>query len=116
MFIFISPGEPERPKTHCEHYRDSVQTTSPEGYPITGAYVPQCDANGQYIPLQVCVLKSLISPPNEERLIMNYNENKCVVIADVVYFSVMAPLDIVGVWTVMDRREWTQEQHLVQHP
>uniref|UniRef100_A0A671U7F2 Nidogen 2 n=1 Tax=Sparus aurata TaxID=8175 RepID=A0A671U7F2_SPAAU len=41
-----------RPKTHCEHYRDSVQTTSPEGYPITGAYVPQCDANGQYIPLQ----------------------------------------------------------------
>uniref|UniRef100_A0A671U915 Nidogen 2 n=1 Tax=Sparus aurata TaxID=8175 RepID=A0A671U915_SPAAU len=44
--------EPERPKTHCEHYRDSVQTTSPEGYPITGAYVPQCDANGQYIPLQ----------------------------------------------------------------
>ncbi|XP_030265797.1 nidogen-2 isoform X2 [Sparus aurata] len=46
------PDEPERPKTHCEHYRDSVQTTSPEGYPITGAYVPQCDANGQYIPLQ----------------------------------------------------------------
>uniref|UniRef100_A0A671U6H3 Nidogen 2 n=1 Tax=Sparus aurata TaxID=8175 RepID=A0A671U6H3_SPAAU len=45
-------NEPERPKTHCEHYRDSVQTTSPEGYPITGAYVPQCDANGQYIPLQ----------------------------------------------------------------
>lgn len=47
---------------------------------------------------------------------MNYNENKCVVIADVMYFSVMAPLDIVGVWTVMGRREWEQEQHLVQHP
>ncbi|XP_041821737.1 nidogen-2 [Chelmon rostratus] len=46
------PDEPERPKTHCEHHRDSVQTTSPEGYPIVGAYVPQCDANGQYIPLQ----------------------------------------------------------------
>ncbi|XP_059183657.1 nidogen-2 [Centropristis striata] len=46
------PDEPERPKTHCEHYRDSVQTTSPEGYPIVGAYAPQCDANGQYIPLQ----------------------------------------------------------------
>ncbi|KAM9334126.1 nidogen-2 [Symphorus nematophorus] len=45
------PDEPERPKTHCEHHRDSVQT-SPEGYPIVGAYVPQCDANGQYIPLQ----------------------------------------------------------------
>ncbi|KAK5891419.1 hypothetical protein CgunFtcFv8_018674 [Champsocephalus gunnari] len=42
------PDEPERPKTHCEHHRDGVQTTSPEGYPIVGAYVPQCDANGQY--------------------------------------------------------------------
>ncbi|XP_044201281.1 nidogen-2 isoform X6 [Thunnus albacares] len=43
---------PERPKTPCEHHRDSIQTTSPEGYPIIGAYVPQCDANGQYSPLQ----------------------------------------------------------------
>uniref|UniRef100_A0A4W6BYK5 Thyroglobulin type-1 domain-containing protein n=2 Tax=Lates calcarifer TaxID=8187 RepID=A0A4W6BYK5_LATCA len=41
-----------RPKTHCEHHRDSVQTTSPEGYPIVGAYVPQCDAEGQYLPRQ----------------------------------------------------------------
>ncbi|XP_044044130.1 nidogen-2 isoform X2 [Siniperca chuatsi] len=46
------PDEPERPKTHCEHHRDSVQTSSPEGYPVVGAYVPQCDANGQYRPLQ----------------------------------------------------------------
>ncbi|XP_037617772.1 nidogen-2 isoform X9 [Sebastes umbrosus] len=46
------PDEPERPKTHCEHHRDGVQTTSPEGYPIVGAYVPQCDTNGQYTPLQ----------------------------------------------------------------
>ncbi|XP_050922080.1 LOW QUALITY PROTEIN: nidogen-2 [Lates calcarifer] len=46
------PDEPERPKTHCEHHRDSVQTTSPEGYPLLGAYVPQCDDNGQYVPQQ----------------------------------------------------------------
>ncbi|XP_055019138.1 nidogen-2 [Boleophthalmus pectinirostris] len=46
------PDESARPKTHCEHHRDSVQTTSPEGYPILGAYVPQCDGNGQYNPLQ----------------------------------------------------------------
>uniref|UniRef100_A0A3Q1B0P7 Nidogen 2a (osteonidogen) n=1 Tax=Amphiprion ocellaris TaxID=80972 RepID=A0A3Q1B0P7_AMPOC len=46
------PDEPQRPKTHCEHHRDRVQTTSPEGYPVVGAYVPQCDAEGQYIPLQ----------------------------------------------------------------
>ena len=54
LFILISSYEPERPKTPCEHHRDSIQTTSPEGYPIIGAYVPQCDANGQYSPLQVC--------------------------------------------------------------
>ncbi|XP_029695966.1 nidogen-2 isoform X14 [Takifugu rubripes] len=47
-----SPDEPERPKTHCQHHRDSVQTTSPEGYPILGAYRPQCDDNGQYVPQQ----------------------------------------------------------------
>ncbi|XP_034533827.1 nidogen-2 isoform X4 [Notolabrus celidotus] len=46
------PEEPQRPKTHCEHHRDSVQTTSPEGYPLYGAYAPQCDTNGQYTPLQ----------------------------------------------------------------
>uniref|UniRef100_A0A3P8W1T8 Thyroglobulin type-1 domain-containing protein n=1 Tax=Cynoglossus semilaevis TaxID=244447 RepID=A0A3P8W1T8_CYNSE len=44
--------DPVRPKTHCEHHRDSVQTTSPEGYPLLGAYVPQCDDQGLYIPLQ----------------------------------------------------------------
>ncbi|XP_019716212.1 uncharacterized protein nid2a isoform X14 [Hippocampus comes] len=46
------PEDPERLKTHCEQHRDSVQTTSPEGYPILGAFVPQCDANGQYTPQQ----------------------------------------------------------------
>uniref|UniRef100_A0A3B4GMB9 Nidogen 2 n=1 Tax=Pundamilia nyererei TaxID=303518 RepID=A0A3B4GMB9_9CICH len=42
----------ERLKTHCEHYRDSVKATSPDGNPITGVYVPQCDAEGQYLPQQ----------------------------------------------------------------
>uniref|UniRef100_A0A3Q2CM74 Nidogen 2a (osteonidogen) n=1 Tax=Cyprinodon variegatus TaxID=28743 RepID=A0A3Q2CM74_CYPVA len=45
-------NEPQRPKTHCEHYRDSVQTSSPDGLPPVGAYVPQCDENGQYLPEQ----------------------------------------------------------------
>uniref|UniRef100_A0A3Q3FJY4 Thyroglobulin type-1 domain-containing protein n=1 Tax=Labrus bergylta TaxID=56723 RepID=A0A3Q3FJY4_9LABR len=56
LVIFISMfflvDEPQRPKTHCEHHRDSVQTTSPEGYPLYGAYAPQCNANGQYTSLQ----------------------------------------------------------------
>lgn len=51
--MILSADEPERAKTQCEHHRDSVQTTSPEGFPIVGAYVPQCDTNGQYAPLQV---------------------------------------------------------------
>ncbi|KAM9835807.1 nidogen-2 [Aulostomus maculatus] len=46
------PDEPERPKTHCEHHRDRVQTSSSEGFPVVGAFIPQCDANGQYLPLQ----------------------------------------------------------------
>uniref|UniRef100_A0A3P9AWU4 Nidogen 2 n=1 Tax=Maylandia zebra TaxID=106582 RepID=A0A3P9AWU4_9CICH len=46
------PGLPERAKTHCEHHRDSVKTTSADGYPITGVYKPQCDAEGQYLPQQ----------------------------------------------------------------
>ncbi|XP_030609947.1 nidogen-2 isoform X2 [Archocentrus centrarchus] len=48
----IDCNRPERPKTHCEHHRDRVTTTSPDGYPIVGAYVPQCDAEGQYLPQQ----------------------------------------------------------------
>ncbi|XP_037552667.1 nidogen-2 [Nematolebias whitei] len=40
--------EPERPKTQCEHHRNSVQTTSPDGHHLVGAYVPQCDEHGQY--------------------------------------------------------------------
>uniref|UniRef100_A0A8C7RUI0 Nidogen 2 n=1 Tax=Oncorhynchus mykiss TaxID=8022 RepID=A0A8C7RUI0_ONCMY len=43
---------PERPKTHCEQHKDSVQTTSPEGYPILGVFVPECDEQGQYRALQ----------------------------------------------------------------
>ncbi|KAJ7991014.1 hypothetical protein DPEC_G00292830 [Dallia pectoralis] len=46
------PEHPEKPKTQCEHHRDSVQTTSPEGFPIIGAFVPQCDEQGQYRTLQ----------------------------------------------------------------
>uniref|UniRef100_A0AAZ1WWD9 Thyroglobulin type-1 domain-containing protein n=1 Tax=Oreochromis aureus TaxID=47969 RepID=A0AAZ1WWD9_OREAU len=42
--------QPERAKTHCEHHRDSVKTTSDDEYPIV--YKPQCDAEGQYLPQQ----------------------------------------------------------------
>ncbi|XP_043966032.1 nidogen-2 isoform X7 [Gambusia affinis] len=42
----------ERPKTQCELHRDRIQTSSPDGFPLAGAYVPQCDENGQYRQLQ----------------------------------------------------------------
>uniref|UniRef100_A0A8C7RVE6 Nidogen 2 n=1 Tax=Oncorhynchus mykiss TaxID=8022 RepID=A0A8C7RVE6_ONCMY len=46
------PDHTERPKTQCEHHRDSVQTTSPEGYSIVEGFLPQCDEQGQYRALQ----------------------------------------------------------------
>ncbi|KAI4885762.1 hypothetical protein NFI96_031285 [Prochilodus magdalenae] len=46
-----APVHPERPKTQCEQHRDSLQSSS-DGYPLAGAFVPQCDEQGQYRPLQ----------------------------------------------------------------
>uniref|UniRef100_A0A8C6KHZ8 Nidogen 2 n=1 Tax=Nothobranchius furzeri TaxID=105023 RepID=A0A8C6KHZ8_NOTFU len=43
---------PEGPKTHCELHRDRVQHTGPDGHPIVGAHIPQCDEHGHYQPQQ----------------------------------------------------------------
>ncbi|KAJ8341119.1 hypothetical protein SKAU_G00334100 [Synaphobranchus kaupii] len=45
------PVEPPRPKTHCEQHRDRLQGNQ-GGYPLIGAFVPQCDEEGHYRPLQ----------------------------------------------------------------
>ncbi|XP_060736413.1 nidogen-2 isoform X1 [Tachysurus vachellii] len=37
----------ERPKTQCEHHRDSAQS-GVDSVPVWGAYVPQCDEQGHY--------------------------------------------------------------------
>ncbi|KAB5562577.1 hypothetical protein PHYPO_G00019510 [Pangasianodon hypophthalmus] len=37
----------ERPKTPCEHHRDSAQS-GVDGLPVLGAFVPQCDEEGHY--------------------------------------------------------------------
>ncbi|XP_072545091.1 nidogen-2 isoform X2 [Salminus brasiliensis] len=42
---------PERPKTQCEQHRESQQRGS-DGFPLVGAFVPQCDEAGQYRQLQ----------------------------------------------------------------
>eukprot|EP00064_Thunnus_orientalis_P009444 superscaffoldBa00001200_g9468 len=46
------PDEPQRPKTQCEHHRDNILNSSPDGYPVVGVYVPQCDTDGQYMSQQ----------------------------------------------------------------
>ncbi|XP_073725330.1 nidogen-2 isoform X3 [Misgurnus anguillicaudatus] len=45
------PVHPIRPKTQCEHHRDSVQGET-DGVPLVGAFIPQCDDEGQYTPMQ----------------------------------------------------------------
>uniref|UniRef100_A0A3B4GLW1 Nidogen 2 n=1 Tax=Pundamilia nyererei TaxID=303518 RepID=A0A3B4GLW1_9CICH len=37
---------------YCSQQEGHVKATSPDGNPITGVYVPQCDAEGQYLPQQ----------------------------------------------------------------
>ncbi|XP_028286323.1 hemopexin-like [Parambassis ranga] len=46
------PQHDQRLKTPCEHHQDSVQTTTADGLPLAGVYVPRCDADGQYEPQQ----------------------------------------------------------------
>uniref|UniRef100_A0A8C1BYY7 Nidogen 2 n=1 Tax=Cyprinus carpio carpio TaxID=630221 RepID=A0A8C1BYY7_CYPCA len=40
-----------RPKTQCEQHRDSLQSGN-GGVPLIGAFIPQCDEEGQYRPQQ----------------------------------------------------------------
>lgn len=52
--LTCSPGQPtgqtSRPKSQCEQHRDSVQSGGEHGI---GAFIPECDADGRYRPLQV---------------------------------------------------------------
>ncbi|XP_056123219.1 nidogen-2 isoform X2 [Rhinichthys klamathensis goyatoka] len=43
----INCDEPGRPKTQCEQHRDSLQSGN-GGVPLLGAFVPECDEEGQY--------------------------------------------------------------------
>ncbi|TWW64062.1 Nidogen-2 [Takifugu flavidus] len=121
-----NPDEPERPKTLCQHHRDSVQTTSPEGYPILGVYIPQCDDNGLYRPLQmnqsvpkltVSTTETVFRPPVQRDIPYWEPTDPSVILMDSTYpCSVMAPLAIAGVWTVMDRREQEPGLRPEHHP
>ena len=44
----LIPPCPDRPKTQCEHHRDSAQ----DGFSLVGALIPECDEEGRYRPLQ----------------------------------------------------------------
>uniref|UniRef100_A0A672QEU9 Thyroglobulin type-1 domain-containing protein n=1 Tax=Sinocyclocheilus grahami TaxID=75366 RepID=A0A672QEU9_SINGR len=47
----INCDEPVLPKTQCEQHRDSLQSGN-GGVPLVGAFIPQCDEEGQYRPQQ----------------------------------------------------------------
>ncbi|XP_061112945.1 nidogen-2 [Conger conger] len=44
------PVRPPRPQTQCEQHRDSQQGQG--GYPLVGGFIPRCDEEGHYRPLQ----------------------------------------------------------------
>ncbi|XP_016347892.1 nidogen-2-like [Sinocyclocheilus anshuiensis] len=45
------PVRPVRPKTQCEQHRDSLRSRDGD-VPLIGAFIPQCDEEGQYRPQQ----------------------------------------------------------------
>lgn len=52
--VCVSTGSTNRPKTQCEQTRDSLQSGAEHGgRPNIGAFIPQCDSEGEYRPLQV---------------------------------------------------------------
>lgn len=52
--LYLSTGQTNRPKSQCEQHRDSLQSGVEQGgRPSPGAFIPQCDSDGRYRPLQV---------------------------------------------------------------
>ncbi|XP_078090061.1 uncharacterized protein nid2a [Mustelus asterias] len=49
-----APATNERPKTVCEQHRERMRAelSSRESQPLVGAYIPQCDEEGNFRPLQ----------------------------------------------------------------
>lgn len=43
---YLFTGHTVRPNSQCEQHRDSLQSG-------VGAFIPQCDSDGRYRPLQV---------------------------------------------------------------
>lgn len=53
-FCCLSAGQTDRPKSQCEQHRDRLQSgVEHGGRPRIGAFIPQCDSDGRYRPLQV---------------------------------------------------------------
>lgn len=51
---YLCTGQTARPKSQCEQHRDILQSGVEQGGPPSvGAFIPQCDSDGRYRPLQV---------------------------------------------------------------
>lgn len=61
-FLFLFSDEPPPFTTRCQLHREHVLSSEREGRPSVGAYVPQCDENGEYVPQQVSTLKDVFIP------------------------------------------------------
>ncbi len=48
---FLSQVRPVRPKSQCEQHRDRLRSRDGD-VPLAGAFIPQCDEEGQYSPQQ----------------------------------------------------------------
>lgn len=54
MVVKKCTGQTDHPKSQCEQHRDSLQSgLELDGPPSLGAFIPQCDTDGSYRPLQV---------------------------------------------------------------
>lgn len=102
---FFCAEEPEAPKTECELLRERAMASSPEAVPAAGRFVPQCDAEGRYLPQQVRQGFRLVSSVTVELRFTVFSNG----------FSATVLPDTAGALTAGDRSGREPGLHLESH-